>query len=403
MTGSVQRDDIQQQILGYSRQLDQIQWRLDDQIRDHPISTEFVSETKYAIWKCYSKYLKRVHPNIQLGADKDLFHRNLHFLEKHERLTFRIMRLVPVEPIIVHQQFIERSQYIQRSSHAPLVETASSTESNLGIDEPSSSLLNRISMLLRQGDGSEALQALNRLPSPLQKNVFDALWIVRGRPSLTDPIGHENFGEISFNDKEPRCASSSQQKACAIELVKLSSLLSDLIPLLRKNDLVLLRRNVELLPIHIQNEIFRKHWEQMGSPSSNSPKEFHRKIAHHDFGRVSFLGLVEKCDVFVAHKIKTIEAYLIDFNQKIVRAQALTDQIKNDWNQLDSEEVSAEKKVSLKKKNLHDLSREIVPLFEGKTISVEVDSDASYHALGMSYINSYPCLKPFFLQLMNNL
>lgn len=395
--------ELGQQILSFSRQLDQIQWNLDDQLADHPISTEFLSEIKQRVWVCFSQYLAVVYPNIQLG--KRIFEDNLHFLEKHERLTVKIMQLVPVEPVLTHQQFVERSHFKPQSSCAPLAEISRSIEPV----ESASLLLSQISNLLRQGNDSEALRVFNEsLPLSLQKNVFDALWIIRGQPSPSDPIGHENFGEISFKNREPRCASTPQQKACAIEWVKLSSVFLDLITVVKKNDLALLRREFEVLPVHIQNEIFKKHWEQMDCPTSNSPRDTLRKIAHPDFGKVSFLGLVPRCDVFAAYKVKTLEAYVVDFNQKITIAQTSTERIKVGWDKMGLDpELCAKEQTSIKKNNLHHFAKEIVPLFEGPT-ALKIDaikdvSGGSHHLLGESYVGIHSCLRPFFLQLMNNL
>ena len=381
---------VQQEILSSSRQLDQIQWALEDQLRDHPVSTETLAETNEKLRQCFTKYLIDVLPKIQLGADQNLTQANLHFLEKYQYLL-KNRQIELIEPTLDHRQYADRSQRPVEVVSPPVPESFAE-------DELLSVRLNKVACVLCHGSDTEVLQALNRLSSPLQQSFIDSLWVVRGRPILTECMGHKNFGEILFT-------SSPQQKGCAIELVKLSLMFSDLISILNKNDLVQLRNYFENLPVHIQNEIFGKHWEQMGSPTSKSPKEFLRKMAHDDFGRVSFLGTESRCDVFPYLKVKTLEAYLIDFNQKIATAQALTEQIKGEWNQLDlNEEEYIEKKVSTKKKNLQYLAGAIVPLFEGKEPKpLMTKLCESYHALGKAYVETYPCLKPFFLQLMNNL
>ncbi len=379
---------LQQQIYVLCKQLDELEWALDDQLKDHPVSDRFLTETKQKAWDCNFEYLKTVYPQISPGSNQKLYNANLHFLQKYERLTFRIIALTPVEPIVSHQQFVEKSHFKPPPAFVEKTGNMRTADS-----------FALISSLLREEREGEALELLCELPIALQKDVFDALYVVRGSPSLNDPIGHENFGEISFKNKEPRCASSPQQKACAVELVNLSLIFPHLISLLKDKNPVLFKKAFALLPEHIQNEIFAKHWEQMGKPTFRSSQEHLRRIAHNDFGRVSLLSMEARCDVPAEHKIRTLEAYLIDFRKKIGAAQALMRKVKEDWDKLEG--IGGEEKDSIKKKSLQDLAKTIVPLFEGPVHEIEVEG--FYHALGTAYVKMHPCLRPFFLQLMNYL
>lgn len=378
---------LHQEILNSCKLLDQLEWALDDQLKDHPVSTQFLEKIDQTALACNQEYLKTIYPKIPPGSDRGLFCANLHFLQKYEHLTFRILALAPVEPVISYQEFVEKPPFKPPVFLPQATEGMSAAES-----------LTLISSLLREERSDEALGMLWVLPITLQKDVFDALHVVRGCPSLEDSIGHENFGEISFKNKEPRCASSPQQKACAVELVNLFTVFLNLISLLKEKGSDSFKEAFFLLPGHIQNEIFRKHWELMGGPTFSHPQEALRKIAHYDFGRVSLLGLEARCDVSTDYKVRTLEAYLVDFRQKIMAAQVLVRSMREEWDKM---EVFGEKKDSIKKKNLQDLAKAIVPVFEGSVKEIELEG--SYHALGTAYVKAHPCLRPFFLQLMNYL
>jgi hypothetical protein len=116
----------------------------------------------------------------------------------------------------------------------------------------------------------------------------------------------------------------------------------------------------------------------------------------------------------VEKKIQTCQAYLIDLKQKNESALKSIEEKRSIWFCLDLNlDIDTEKKVSLKKEDLHALAAEIIPLYLGKDVpvlppqpilhSVSRLPDDSYSALAAGYVESYPCLRPFFLHLINSL
>lgn len=88
------------------------------------------------------------------------------------------------------------------------------------------------------------------------------------------------------------------------------AVISKMIEFLAKNDDVNFKKAMSVLPVQTQNEMYRKHWEMMGSPTKTSSDSYLRSIAHSDFGRVSLLGLESRCDVSSAKKIQTLQTFM---------------------------------------------------------------------------------------------
>jgi uncharacterized protein (TIGR02452 family) len=68
----------------------------------------------------------------------------------------------------------------------------------------------------------------------------------------------------------------------------------------------------DALPHNIQDAIKGKHWKICGGPTPESENESLKKMAHDDFGGVSFRGTEPRCSVSKEKKIETLEAYLQD-------------------------------------------------------------------------------------------
>lgn len=79
---------------------------------------------------------------------------------------------------------------------------------------------------------------------------------------------------------------------------------------LQKKDELSFKKILETLPVPIQHQLFRKHWEMMGEPLKTSEDSYLRSIAHDDFGRVSLLGLEGRCAATDELKIRTLNAFM---------------------------------------------------------------------------------------------
>jgi uncharacterized protein (TIGR02452 family) len=267
--------------------------------------------------------------------------------------------------------------------------------------------LDRISYLLRNGKEAQALSEFSSLPPSIQQAVYEALWRVRGKPVGNNPIAHGNFGEVSFKGLDQRCQSTPQQKACAVELAKVHSALLEIVDAFEnKKDQTLANQIFNNLPSQIQNEIYGKHWHEMGQPTDQSTDPNLKKIAHWDFGKVSFLGSEPRCDVPLDRKAQTIKAYLDDYRKKIDSLQDTIQTKQQEWTGIDkSSTIPGNQKNSSKIDTLDQLAKSIGTQFLDKSIPVVKPNPkgASFYSLTEAYVEAYPFLRPFFFQLVPTL
>ncbi len=393
---------VYKQLMDITYRLDKIDWRIEYQTRDHPITTEFFLKMKQELHECFKDYTRRTYTHMIPGCGDELLRLSGYIFEKYERVFQKVFNLGVPKSIPSHQPLVLEGI----SNTAIICPSFQGTQVSCAIE--------RLSFHLRNWNNPEALAAFNELPPYVQKEIYDALWIVRGCPSVEHGIGHENFGEVSYKGREPRCASTPRQKACAVELVKMQTAVLEMIQCLERGDMDGCRKALETLPLEMQHAFYRWHWELIGRPTKNHPDESLRKIAHWDFGRVSFYGLEPRCVVSVEKKIETCEAYLIDLKLRNSIAQKLVEVKKAEWykNEIDRD-MPREDRIFIKKKDLHFLAMEIVPLFLGAEIlvvppepvihSLTGEQDDSYATLASGYVEKYPCLRPFFLQMINTL
>lgn len=310
--------------------------------------------------------------------------------------------------------FETKNPTIQTPSKAPQVLSYTITQpSKTEQTAPSiSSVLNRISYLLRHEKEADALNEFNQLPQEVKGAIYGALWIVRGRPSDQNPIAHLNFGEVSFLNQEHRCYSTPKQKACAVELFKTQASIREMIALFEQNNSTDAIKIFHTLPPQIQNEIYGMHWIACGKPTPDSKDEYLKSIAHIDFGKVSFLGLEERCNVGAENKAKALKEYLPHLIVLFDKHQKLIEQTLSDWKNIDSSNQPGQQKNTAKKTALISLAAAIVPSFLGHDFKVQIPTPInpqtqkpreSHTALAAAYVEQYPCLKPFFLQLENDL
>ncbi|MBS0604867.1 MAG: TIGR02452 family protein [Verrucomicrobia bacterium] len=425
-----------QLVLETSHFIDELGWVIEENSQNGTISQDLQKKIIDGITAAGKNLVflrqvvdQHVRPDY-LGATLDegdaMFDGLKHAEKKHEMLVRKFTSLTPVGNVISHQQFSKHAQFptttlspiqlpsstviqtgpflAQRKVVSFKVEPATGSTEVRAASSPSV-LLSRISFLLRHNNEPQALQEFEQLPPDIQKSVYLGMWIVRGRPMPGNPIAHDNFGEVSFKNQEPRCASSPQQKACAVELIKTQVAMMEMMQLFARKDMAAAKAVFESLPQQVQNEIYGKHWEVCGKPTDKSPEESLRKIAHSDFGKVSFLGLDPRCDVPMEKRIETITICMSEFKKKSEAAQTATAQTAADWTNIDfNGSLKGPQKNDHKCQSLLGLAKAIVPLFMGN-IAIEAPQiqEKSYKALAAAYVQKYPCLKPYMLQLVNDL
>jgi uncharacterized protein (TIGR02452 family) len=168
------------------------------------------------------------------------------------------------------------------------------------------------------------------------------------------------------------------------------------------------------LPNQIQSDIFGKHWEVCGKPSKESKEESLRKMAHDQFGKVSFLDTVKECKVPNAKRAEAVEKCLPLLQEKILAAKEATHKTALKWDQIDQSPIPGTEKNEKKKASLDALIKsELFPLFYGKKLVCETPDCAvnpntglpgsSIQAYLAAYAKKYPCFSPFCLQLFPSL
>ncbi len=443
----------QQKFMNLSHLMDRILWDIEDNAQDGTIDSGILNKVNGGKERAFLE-LKAIYEELEVQETKGLkvepqINKEYeHVREKYNRLRAKISSLTPVGPTVSPSQFQRNtspplslsaqhrshthSPRAQHPSHnttpslplpiggrqvssftiTPSAHTGQAASASLAPQEP----LSRISYLLRHGNETQALQEFNQLSQDVQQAVYGALWHVRGRPMSGNPIAHDNFGEVSFKNLEARCNSTPMQKACAVELVNLQAPIYEMIALLGRNDVEGAKKIFMKLPPVIQNGIYGKHWEVCGKPTDASQDESLRKIAHPDFGRVSFLGLESRCDVSAQRKIETLKAFLPSMVEPLYQSQQLIDQTILAWKGIDAAPktvMSGQQKTERKKDSLHNISKTIVLQLLGNDTPFQMATSAisrttgqpgmSFPALAAAYVEKYPCLKPFILQLVDGL
>lgn len=320
-----------------------------------------------------------------------------HIAMKAERLKGKYTLFTGDTADLPAQVFQNNVPQIQQS--APVVEVQK--------DVPSApkpfiaKTLNRVSFLLRNNNEQQALEEFKNLPEVVKRDVFGALWVVRGSPKDGDPIAHHNFGEVSFYNEDQRCASTPQQKACAVELAKIEHSIKEAISLLNANRFEEAKEIIIKLPSQIQRMIYGVHWKVCDEPRDGHP------MAHHNFGEVSFLGQDQRCAVPCSKKAETLETYLPVFIQHAAVAQELTTTEVKEWKTINftkKETLSGPEKLNKKISRSHAFAETVVKEFLGENAAFEVqNAQSNLKGIMADYVVKYPFLMPFMLQLENML
>jgi uncharacterized protein (TIGR02452 family) len=425
----ISNTDAYKYILDYSLLVDQREWILDEKKAQGSLQPQDISLAQKSLEFVQQKFAE-VKPSFP--AQASLFCDHLD--NKFNHLANKLVSLQTFGPTIPHAQFKNAAPFLSPidppQPAADLIVQQEPEEMPVLIAKPLSfsiteanaakqkffnfQILGRVSYLLRHDKEQQALQEFSSIPSSsVAKAVYAALWMIRGKPMGNHPIAHDNFGEVSFKNMEKRCASTPQQKACAVELALTSVAILETIDAFEKNNADLAYEIFKTLPSRIKNELFGKHWELMGKPTDQSPEEELRKISHPDFGKVSLLGLDPRCDVSSDKKAGVLKAYLPDYGKKVEGIQENITQIQLHWDEIDkSKAVNGSRKNIMKRSSLDDLANHIIPLFEDNALTVKptpkINSatgqpGSSFRAMTEAYIESYPSLRPFFLQLVPDL
>jgi uncharacterized protein (TIGR02452 family) len=420
----ISKEQALESILYFSKLTDIQDWQVDNLTRKNSLNTEDLSTVQTSL--AALELNQRTFLLATQKFPKDCLEDSEHMKTKFERLRNKLITLQSSGTRITHQQFTSAI----RNNVPPSITLSNGPSSTivpslntkiLGAGKPLSfsiennpmsqpmlsslQILERISYSLRNGNEQQALDEFSSLPHSIQQKVYEALWFVRGKPTEGNPIAHSNFGEVSFKNLEKRCSSSPQEKACAIELAKIPAALLEIADAFEnKKDQALANQIFSHLPSQIQNEIFGKHWHEMGKPTNDHPDESLRKIAHADFGKVSFLGTEQRCDVSLDKKAHTVKAYLADYRSKIDVLQNTIQKTQAEWTETDKSSVPGSKKNGKKKESLNNLAQSIVPQFVDKVSVTQPNPKGdSFQALTAAYVEAYPVLRPFFSQLVPDL
>ncbi len=296
---SFNQNELTFKVLELHQILDGALWQIEDNLN---ISTDLITKISQVYNRAVSSF-EEISNRLEFPHENNIgsFPENS-CLPTHAHLKAKIQRLE--KKLFPHNsnqaQFLNlanpsvSSSISNRQIKSFSITSLSKTEQTA----PSiSSVLNRVSYLLRHEKEADALNEFNQLPKEVKGAIYGALWIVRGRPTDQNPIAHLNFGEVSFYNQEKRCYSTPKQKACAVELFKTQASIREMIALFEQNNSADAIKIFHTLPPQIQNEIYGMHWIACGKPTPDSKDDYLRSIAHIDFGKVSFLGLEERCNV----------------------------------------------------------------------------------------------------------
>lgn len=408
----IQSVDYSRHFFDLAMDLDRIEWSIENNsAKDGTIDASLHAKLDFDLnndSKMFSFYCQEI--GKQPPQPQHVVYELQHLQTKVNHCFRKLYGVKPVLPALQSSSLLAIMPAPQSSQPTSLEWGAAPSTSSLRVEEivekkpfpplPSASLLlGLISFSLRKGDEEQALLDFDSLSSEMQRGVYDALWLVRGKP-----IDHDNFGEVSFKNKEPRCASTPVQKACAVDLYKILAPFVHMLQVLGQNDLEGFKRIFNGLSEPMQNQVYFKHWEMMGKPTEQSSDASLKKIAHPDFGKVSILGLEPRCDVAPEKKAATLTAVLNDLKQKINQFQKSINNLQTHWDSIDSNNsIPGQQKNILKKDSLFRLAKTIVPIFTPDVVIAPINPQDSFVACAASYIEKHPCLRPFFLQLVPDL
>ncbi len=397
MAQSIQPSDFFRNIFLCSQDLDEYEWKLD--LFPQKSQTEKTADLAAA-----EKTLQNVINYIRTlnFVDPSAIQ---HIGKKIQHLNNRILSLQPPAPVITHQQFtnstnipyphINMNGYSQ-NARQPQSFSIGEAASNGQPPKPKLTTLqtmDRAAFLLKSGQEQQALNEISSLPTPIEKAIYEALWFVRGRPEGSNPIAHDNFGEVSFKNLEQRCFSTPQQKASAVELAKVHAAMVQITEAFEKNDSQAAYQIFDNLPTQIKNELYGKHWETMGKPTDKGAT----------FGKDSLLGLNH--DAPADNKATTFKNYLGDYRNKIHALQTAVETKRTEWASIDQDaSLAGKKKNEAKIASLDALAQYILLILQNmQSVPRPAAKGESYFALAEAYAEAHPCLRPFLFQLLPTL
>ncbi|MGC1878258.1 MAG: TIGR02452 family protein [Rhabdochlamydiaceae bacterium] len=409
MTQLISATEAYKSVVSCLERIDRLQWDLEAEESVDKISDRTIGCAEKTLYNIREEF-KKCKPTFPQEVSCQ------HLEEKLNRFEKKLVSLKP-SGTTVNDQLFKKSAVFAPSPTKGLA----SPEVKAKLDQPAKiykplsfsiaeasqgsqklsnlQILDRISYLFRHEKEQQALAEFGHLPRPIQEAIWQALSDVKGIPLVQ--------AEAAFKSQPgEKCYSTPQEKACAVELAKTHAALIEIIEAFRRKDSDSAYKIFKNLPSQIKNEIFGKHWKEMGSPVDPNP------IAHHDFGQVSFLGMEERCDVPPERKIRTIQAYFPDYMKNIHSVQSIIKLNQANWVKIDQSPLGGHQKNEIKKDNLHKMASTIVPLFEAvksvdkptpKATETTGAPGDSFEAWAEAYVKSYPSLRPFFFQMIPNL
>jgi ribA/ribD-fused uncharacterized protein len=147
-------------------------------------------------------------------------------------------------------------------------------------------VLKDIFSALARGDETRALTLLPQLPSELQGRIFQAMWLVMGKPMGI----HADYGRAAFCNFDKMNAPLAKKQ----EAVQIAVLL-EMADIFGRNDESALAY-FDLLRPDIQGKVFENTWVVMGKPNG-----------HPDYGRVGFLNQESSIVIPPAKKKEAVE------------------------------------------------------------------------------------------------
>jgi hypothetical protein len=254
-------------------------------------------------------------------------------------------------------------------------------------------------------------KAATRVIAPATKSIPapSATVVAPATKSIPAPAPLENRKIVSF-----------QVGSCDTEVVHhvdttMDMMLVDIAQLLKTNQFNEAMDIFVQLPPQVQGDIFGEHWKVCGKPTKESREEHLRKMAHDQFGKVSFMGEfakgfsqdeVKRCHVPHAKRIETLNQYLPLLQIKLAKAKEETQTILQQWISIDQSPIQGSEKCARKKASLDALAQnELLPLFYGRKFQWEAPISAinpstgrpgeSIQAYLAAYAKKYPCFTPF--------
>lgn len=191
--------------LGVIQSLDHLEWKIED--FSDKIDSDFITQINLEKDLCEIFFMSLVSSHDLVQGDEN------YIRDKIFRLNQRIDTLVPVEPVIDHQNFSKKvyqvAQVDEKDSCLPSVSTSKTDDERA---------ISKMIQHLTKNDKLSFVNVLQSLPSDTQNEIYRKHWEMMGKPTKTSPdsylrsIAHPDFGRVSLLGLDSRCDVSSAKK-----------------------------------------------------------------------------------------------------------------------------------------------------------------------------------------------